>query len=254
MLVAVGSTKGSPGATMFALALAARWPGESVLVEADPDGGDLGARCAIPDDPGIASLVLAARRGDAELADHTQRIGVGIDVLVAPAGAARSAATVEALPPAALVHTGLDVLVDVGRLGGDSPAAGIVATADRIIVVCRGDLASVDHTAAYTRAVPQPGRVGVVVVGACPYPMAELADVFGVPVQVQAPIDHRAVAVLTGARRAHRGWHRVGLAAAARTVAIDLRPLAASTGHQPPTPDTDLTRPRGGGHDAEITP
>lgn len=241
MRVAIGSTKGSPGATTFALALASRWPSTAVLVEADPAGGDLGARCGVPDDPGLSSLVLAARRGVPHLDHHTQRLGAGIDVVVAPASATRAAATTAALTPAALSEVGTDVLLDVGRIGDDSPAGTLIDAADQILVVCRGDLPGIDHTAAYTQSAKNPGRIGVVVVGASAYPTAELAQLFGVPVLVQAPIDHRAVGILTGMRRLARGWHRVGLPAAARTVALGLCP-APSTLDSPP-PITDLPNP-----------
>jgi hypothetical protein len=252
MLVAVGSTKGSPGATTLALALAARWPGEAVLIEADPAGGDLGARCGVADHPGLSSLVLAARRGVPHLAEHTQRLGAGVDVVVAPASATRAAATVAALTVTSLSGSGMDVLVDVGRLSEHAPTRGLVAAADRLVVVCRGDLPGIDHTAAYTQSVPDGSRIGVVVMGASGYPMAELAQLFGVQVLVHAPIDHRGVAVLTGARRPDRGWHRVGLPAAARTVALDLRPQRPAVDSPAPVPDAHRSTRSPAPRDVEI--
>ena len=66
-LVAVGSVAGSPGATRFALGLAAAWPDPSrqrVVVEADPDGGRLGAELGVGAEPGLMALALAARAAD----------------------------------------------------------------------------------------------------------------------------------------------------------------------------------------------
>ena len=65
MLIAVGSVKGSPGATTFGLALAAQWPdsGPRILAELDPSGGDLAARFALSLSPGLVSLAAAVRAG-----------------------------------------------------------------------------------------------------------------------------------------------------------------------------------------------
>ena len=61
-LVVVGSVAGSPGATRFVLGLAASWPDPTrrrVVVEADPDGGRLGAELGIGVEPGLMALALA---------------------------------------------------------------------------------------------------------------------------------------------------------------------------------------------------
>src|SRR5262249_61331290 len=77
MLIAVASVKGAPGVTTLALGLAALWPElGAVLVECDPDGGDLAARFGHHPDPGLASLAAAARTGSraVPLAGHVQRL------------------------------------------------------------------------------------------------------------------------------------------------------------------------------------
>ena len=51
MLLAVCSDRGAPGATTVALALAAARGLPSVVVEADPYGGDLAVRCRIDGNP-----------------------------------------------------------------------------------------------------------------------------------------------------------------------------------------------------------
>ena len=48
MIITVCAGKGSPGVTTVATALAVAWPGERVLLEADPAGGDLAFRLSRP--------------------------------------------------------------------------------------------------------------------------------------------------------------------------------------------------------------
>ena len=67
-LVVVGSVAGSPGATRLAIGLAAAWPDAGrrrVVVEADPDGGRLGAELGVGVEPGLMALALAARTAPA---------------------------------------------------------------------------------------------------------------------------------------------------------------------------------------------
>ena len=76
-VLAVCSVKHSPGATTLALALTSAWSNAEasddvpvVLVEADPTGGDLGARLGLSLDPGLVALAASARHA-----------GSGLDVL-----------------------------------------------------------------------------------------------------------------------------------------------------------------------------
>ena len=63
-LIALGSIAGSPGVTRLATGLAASWPepdGRRVVLEADPDGGRLGAELGIGTEPGLMAVALASR-------------------------------------------------------------------------------------------------------------------------------------------------------------------------------------------------
>src|SRR4029079_12777257 len=67
-LISVMSAKGAPGATSTALLLANLWPDPSLVVDADPLGGDIALRLAGEHGPlnpnqGLMSLLPAARRG-----------------------------------------------------------------------------------------------------------------------------------------------------------------------------------------------
>src|SRR5438034_42998 len=137
----VGSVKGAPGATTVGLGLAALWPQPGVvLVEADPAGGVLAARFGYACEPGLPSLAAAARTGAAglPLGGHVQRLPVGADVVLAPAGDA-AAASVHTLfyGSGVLTHAARagTVLVDVGRLTRGGPGCHLAAAADRLLLV-----------------------------------------------------------------------------------------------------------------------
>lgn len=230
MMVAVGSVKGAPGATTFALALAVVWPQRVVLVETDPAGGDLGGRFGVPDTPGLGSLIVAARHGMSPdlLLAHTNRLSVGADAVVAPAAGRQAHAAVAGLAERPPSHGDVDVILDVGRLHESSPAWGLATLADVLFLVSGTDLASLDHTAAWTNQHSGQARMSVVLVGGGRFSSVELADVFGVEVAVRTPADRRTAAVLTGSARTVRGWTRFGVPAAARTVAFNLRPGATA--------------------------
>ena len=120
-----------------------------------------------------------------------------------------------------------DLILDVGRLGDASPARPLFAVADAVVVVSGAELSAIDRAVAFSQSVSTSdaalhARLSVVVVGDSPWPQRELADVFGVPV-VTAPYDKRSAAILSGSARPRGAWTRVGLPAAARTLALRLR-------------------------------
>jgi MinD-like ATPase involved in chromosome partitioning or flagellar assembly len=222
MRIAIGSVKGSPGATTFGLALAVVWPQPAVFVEADPAGGDLGGRFGVPDAPGLASLAVAARReaaSDLWLA-HAHRLRVGADVVIAPASGRQASAAVAGLAEHPPLPGEVDVIVDVGRLSESSPAWALAAAADALLVVSGTDVASLDHAAAWTGQYTDRAGMSVVLVGGGRFTIPELVDV---DVAVSVPTDRRTSAVLSGIGRVARGWTRFGVPAAARMVALALR-------------------------------
>jgi MinD-like ATPase involved in chromosome partitioning or flagellar assembly len=215
MFIAMASAKGSPGTTTLGLALASVWPRPVVLVEADPDGGDLGARCGLPDRPGLLSLATETRHDGqpVEFGEHEQHVG-SVRVVIGPADARQASIAVTQLGETFHSLSDVDLLVDVGRLRPGSASSGLVSLADFLVVVSGGDLASVAHTAPALHAV---AAAGVVVVGETGFDTAALREAFGAPVLGYVPRDERAAAALHAG--AVRRPSRRGLLAAATTIA-----------------------------------
>lgn len=223
MLVAVLSVKGSPGVTTFSVALAARWPApvRSLLIEADPSGGDLATRFSLTGTPGLPSLTAAARRStDTALAwQHAQALPGGLLVVPAPQDADRARTALAALTSDPSTGTGIlrrtaevpnaVVIVDCGRIDPGSPAMPIVCAADVMVVLTR---AHADDLAHLARRVTSMGRWSahpvLLLVGAG-YSTTDVARELGVPPLGLIPEDPRGAAVLCG-RPAGLRWRRGG--------------------------------------------
>jgi len=237
VLIAIGSVKGSPGATSLVVGLAARWPTTgAVVVEADPAGGDLAFRFGHHREPGLSELAADTRGGDTGrgLAAYSQRLtfgpNVGVDVVVAPAEreATQALRLLSGTGPRLLREAAADraVLVDVGRLGPDSPALPLACAADVLLLVTRGWPDGVDAVQVRRdRLLALPGMrstVALVLAGDLPCAPKEVAQVVGLPVAGRVPTDPRGAAVLAGRARPGRGWTRLELLRAARALASSL--------------------------------
>ncbi|HET6918671.1 MAG TPA: hypothetical protein VFI46_04305, partial [Jiangellaceae bacterium] len=127
MMVGVCSDKGSPGSTTTALVLASAWPEHAVVVEADPQGGDLAIRlrrhggAALPEVPTVLTVATAARRGPSAdvLAGYAHELTRGVSVIPGALVAEQVAGVAEWEPLAdALTGTEAPVFTDFGRLHG----------------------------------------------------------------------------------------------------------------------------------------
>jgi hypothetical protein len=156
-LVTVLSAKGAPGATTTAMLLASLWPRPTVLVDADPAGGDVALRLPRQDgrplDPqrGLLSLLPSARRGvPPELVhDHTQVALGGQPVLAGLSGPEQSLAVGPlwgALADAFTRLPGADVVVDAGQVHAHSPHLALVDRSDLVVWVYRPNAWSALHT------------------------------------------------------------------------------------------------------------
>ena len=103
-IVTICSSKGSPGVTTLACAIAATWPQNRriLLAECDPSGGDIAARFGMSAKLGMTSLVLESRssQGSAlpNVEQHLQRLPGGLEVLVGAVGASAARMVDDELP------------------------------------------------------------------------------------------------------------------------------------------------------------
>jgi hypothetical protein len=220
MLVAVISLKGSPGVTTFSVALAARWPSpaRTVLVEADPAGGDVATRFSLACSPGLVSLAAAARRSaDPQLIwQHTQALPGGLPVVVAPPGAEQAHAALSALTAStgagALRHAATMpqtvVIADCGRVDADSAAMPIVRTADVMLLLSRAHAEDLAHLASRLHLIGRWSAHPALLLVGEGYSTTEVTRELGVPAMSHIPEDQHGAAVLCGRPtrlRARRG-------------------------------------------------
>lgn len=157
-MIVVAADKGSPGATVTALALASAWPQPATLVEADPWGADLPLRVrrhgeVLADRETVLSLATAATARDSEgrlpeggdLVDrYAQDLSDHVRLVPGPVSAERAAAVPNWRALAdALEASARPVIADLGRLHVASPSMPIAVAADVVVVVCRGEIGSV---------------------------------------------------------------------------------------------------------------
>lgn len=224
MLVALISLKGSPGVTTFSLALAACWPSpaRTVLVEADPAGGDVASRFSLACSPGLVSLAAAVRcSADPQLVwQHTQALPGGLPVVLAPPGAEQAHAALSAL--AAESSTGVGVLchtaampqtiviADCGRVDAGCVAMPIVRAADVMVLLSRAHADDLAHVASRLHILSRwSAHPALLLVGAG-YSTPEVTRELGVPVMGRIPEDRHGAAMLCG-RPARLRARRAGL-------------------------------------------
>ncbi|MCW2758237.1 MAG: hypothetical protein JWO46_1983 [Nocardioidaceae bacterium] len=156
-VISLMSAKGAPGTTTVSLLLATLWPAPTILLDADPLGGDVGLRLqrsdgrAMDPDRGLMSLLPAARRGldPVTVAQHTQEAVGGQPVLVGLPGPAQATAIAPLWPTLADVFTKVpnaDMFVDVGQVQARSDHLPLVELSDMLLVVYRPTAWSALHT------------------------------------------------------------------------------------------------------------
>ncbi|MEO7398318.1 MAG: hypothetical protein ABIW84_07130 [Ilumatobacteraceae bacterium] len=183
-VIAVGSLHGAPGTTLLALDLARFCAGETLLIEADPDGGCLAARLDLALKPGLTELAGAARVGIA--AEDLWRFAQPIDFDVAVVVAHPAAEQVHAALRAGCAHVGRalaelgrDVVIDVGRLRPGSPALGFAALADRLLIMSENSVEAVVALTHRAKVLDGLADALVVLTDAKPYGADEIAATGG---------------------------------------------------------------------------
>lgn len=213
MIVTLGSVRGAPGVSVTAVLLAAAWPADTprAVLEADVDGGVLGARYGLGVDPGAAALVAAARHevDDPELLVDTAARRVDARAWVVPGPESAFAAlrlwsadrAAEQVAAALAADHSRVWLVDAGRVSSRSPTAALVARSDLMLVFTRAepaDLVQVPERVAELGGLAR--RVGVVVVGSPDYRDDELRRFCDVAHLWRVAAEPQAVALT------QRGW------------------------------------------------
>ncbi|MEK7424338.1 MAG: hypothetical protein AAB131_10920 [Actinomycetota bacterium] len=220
MIVTVGSIRGAPGATSWALLLAAAWPAEfdeqRVVLEADPAGGVIGARYGLGVEPGALRLVTSMRRnGTTGIdVDSSARI-IEPGLLVLPGPESGEQARPVWVDSATDIARRLTVderawIVDIGRSDETNPSVAFARHSKLTVLVvgCRPeDLVQVPARVAALHR--HGGRVAVIVSARCEFTPADVESFSGA--DAVWVVDPRSdlieeVGSLLGARRARRSW------------------------------------------------
>lgn len=197
ILVGVAGAKGALGVTTLTMALAHTLSSASdaLLVEGDPDGGVLAARLQLSQEPGLTTLAAAGRHEISSqlLGEHSQRVG-GLSVIVAPSSPSHVRAALHSLSltvqQAASFGADFKIVIDLGRIDGESPALPLALLARNVWFLTTPDLEGADALA--VRLIELEGLRGrgrLVTVGDGPYQGSELGQVLGIPFIGHLPRD-----------------------------------------------------------------
>ena len=155
-LVSIMSAKGAPGATTTSMLLANLWPAPSILVDADPLGGDVALRLPGehgPLDPGqgLMSMLPSARRGlePQTVVAHAQTALGGQQVLAGLPGPEQAVAAAPLWPILAQAFArvpGVDVFADIGQVSSRSTHLSMVESSAALLCVYRPRAWSAIHT------------------------------------------------------------------------------------------------------------
>jgi hypothetical protein len=240
MLICLCSAKGSPGSTTSALALALTWPGEVLLADLDPAGGDVLAGYGRGEivASGLEEALLAGRRDgltrqlDAHLltldAEGRARLLPG---LADPAAAGQVDWSRLASSLSTLGESAGAVLADCGRLRTEHFPRAVAQQAELVLIVMQSSLRAV-HAAVRgveelrTWLSPSTLVAALVVAPGEPYTEKEIGEALGVPVVASLPSDARAAAVLSDGRPPGRLFAQASLMRAARVAATRLADTA----------------------------
>ncbi len=242
MIVTVGSIRGAPGATSWALLIGAAWPSEfeqhRVVLEADPAGGVIGARYGLGVDPGVVKFVTGMRRnGSSSIAfeGSSRVIDEHLSVMPGPESGEQSRSVWA--DSAAEVAQRLRVddgawIVDIGRSDESNPCVAFAEASSLAVLVVGPRSEDLVQLPARVDSFRRGGvRVGVLVSGRCPFGASDVQDFASA--NAAWIVDPRSelideVGLLLGGRRARRSWlWRQALEVAAAVAQLAHSPMAA---------------------------
>jgi hypothetical protein len=187
VIFTIGSVTGSPGATTLAVGLAASWPVAEPrgVLEADADGGRLGAQLGVHVEPGILELAVSARDRTLDERD-LERCSASMGewrMIPGPPSAEQAASALISSESIAAALTSGTWFVDAGRLSTRSPTVRLAAASTLTIVVTRGDLAHLQLVPHRIDALAAAGCTpSIVVVEPTDWPTSEIAAFVGADV------------------------------------------------------------------------
>lgn len=245
-VVVLASATGAPGVTTTALGLSLLWPRHVLLADCDRDpsqavqaGFLAGADTA---GTGLTRVVQAHREGqpiEDVLLGLTVPLAADPDVrrvflpgFTHPGSAGLFVSAWADLATAFrhLDRVEMDVVVDVGRIGGSGLPQPLLAEADLVLVCVRSSLRSLAATRLHLPGLiedvgQQTGHaeVGLLLVGeGRPYSAKEIAGRFGLPILATIDLDPTAAAVLSDGGERPRRFEGTGFARSLRTAAAAL--------------------------------
>ena len=249
MIIAVGSVKGSPGATTLATLLVWAWPNNDMVrlvVEADPDGGVLAPRWHLSDgigwEPGLVELSTLRTLDSAALIRTSQQLSNGVRVVPAPPNRDHLSAAITGIG-----ERGIDALaaardvvaiVDVGRVHAGSPALGFARRAALTLLVVHPTLEQTQLLGPLGEQLEQLGCLNVSIVGRgdTPHLPAEIADEMGFAASFTMANDSRSAALLDSQGLSWRGLRRSQLGRSSRNIAEVISRWTESLNPSQPTP------------------
>jgi hypothetical protein len=244
MIVAVGSIRGAPGATSWALLLAAAWPREfaerRVVLEADPAGGVVGARYGLGVEPGAVRMVTGIRRNgttSVQLEGVGREVHAGLFVVPGPESGEQARPVWTEGAPAVAARLARDPgvwLVDVGRTDESNPSVVFADHAVLTVLVVgprQEDLVPLPARVASLHA--RCASVAVIVSGRCVFAASEIEQFCGSDAAWVVPVRDDLVdevgRLLRGGR-ARRSWlwrHALDVAADAFGLVASKLPIGS---------------------------
>lgn len=224
-VICFASVRGAPGTTTTALAVAS-WLENSVLVEADPDGGVLALRYGFGREPGLTTLAAAQTLDGDGLRANAQTLPGGTPVVVAPESSTQVThiwrAAGARLGPLLASDDSSHVIVDVGRIGASSPTLPFLGSADLVVLACRPVAEEVIPAAERALSLGREDcHVGIVLVGDRPYGAADVEAQLGATVLGVVAHDPKGALALAGGRTP-RALSRSPLMRSSRALATTL--------------------------------
>jgi hypothetical protein len=233
-VVALLGSAGTAASTTTSLLFAATAPvGQSTLfAECDSSGGDVAAWCELRESPGWASAVAAGDRTWAGLRAHLQQLPSGLAVLCAPTRGRQARVVVReaAARFGLLLDSAPDVVTfaDCGRVDDEVPVWTVRARL--VVLLVRQAATSTGATVARVDRAAETfellrgldADLGLVVIGARPYPPDQVAAAAGAELLGVLPEDPVGAGLAAGGWTLGRGAGRSALARAARAVSARL--------------------------------